>query len=84
MAADYVMREPWYQYVIDGLLVIGCPLIGFYAAEAAREINDSQPAGFAGINRLHFLWLWLAAYLYALGRSSRSLGTTCWRQRSRG
>lgn len=66
-ADDYVMRDPWYQHVIDELLVIGCPLIGFHVAEAAHEINDSQPIGFAGINRLHFLWLWLAAYWYALG-----------------
>jgi len=67
MADDYVMREPWYQHVIDGLLVIGCPLVGFHVAETAREINDSQPLGLAGINRLHFLWLWFAAYWYALG-----------------
>ena len=67
MAEDYVMREPWYQYVIDGLLVIGCPFISFHVAEAARETNNSQPVGLAGINRLHFLWLWFAAYWYALG-----------------
>jgi hypothetical protein len=67
MADDYVMREPWYQFMIDGLLVIGCPLISFYVAEAARDINDNQPNGFAGINRLHFLWLWFAAYWYGLG-----------------
>lgn len=67
MSDDYVIREPWYQFVIDGLLVIGCPLIGFYVAVAARDVNNSEPTGFAGINRLHFLWLWFAAFWYGLG-----------------
>lgn len=64
---NWKFTEPWYQYVIDVGMVIGCPISGVQAADAAREINSDTPTGFAGINRFHFLWLWFIAFLYALG-----------------
>jgi hypothetical protein len=38
-----------------------------YVSEAAKEINLKEPIGFAGINRLHFLWLFFAIHWYAAG-----------------
>ena len=61
------ITEAWYHCVIDGLLVIAAPCIGFYGADAARDANAARMTGFGGINRLHFLWLWVAAFWYALG-----------------
>jgi hypothetical protein len=64
---DYLLPEPWYQHAIDGLMIISSPIVGMYVSKLARKINVQQPVGFAGINRLHFLWLWIGAFCYALG-----------------
>jgi len=64
---DVTTGEPWYQDVLSILLVLSAPLIGFLVSETAEEISTSAPAGFAGIPRAHFLWLWIISYLYALG-----------------
>jgi hypothetical protein len=64
---DQAIAQSWYQSAIDGFMVIACPCIAYFAADAAGELNDSQTSGFAGVNRLHFLWLWVAAFWYALG-----------------
>jgi hypothetical protein len=59
-------EEPWYQYAIDALSIVLAPMVGAYVAEAAADMNRSTQ-GVGGIGRLHFVWLWLAAYFYALG-----------------
>jgi hypothetical protein len=59
--------EPWYQYVIDALSIVFAPIIGSFMAESAADLYRSEPKGVGGINRLHFIWLWFAAYFYALG-----------------
>jgi hypothetical protein len=48
-------------------MIVGAPLIGSYVAEAAEDMHRDTPNGFGGINRFHFLWLWFAAYWYAVG-----------------
>ena len=48
-------------------MIAGAPLIGSYVAEAAEDMHRDTPIGFGGINRFHFLWLWFAAYWYAVG-----------------
>jgi hypothetical protein len=72
--ADFGAPEPWYQYAIDAAMIIAAPMIGGAAAEAAKDLHRDQPNGFGGINRLHFLWLWIIAFWYALG-----LITPIWR-----
>jgi hypothetical protein len=64
---NLVIVEPWYQYVIDGLMIVAAPLIAVLVAESAQQVNRHEPRGFGGINRLHLLWLWIAAFWYALG-----------------
>jgi hypothetical protein len=64
---DLSDSEPWYQYVIDGLMIVVAPFVGVFVVEAAREQNRQEPRGFAGINRFHLLWLWIAAFWYGLG-----------------
>jgi hypothetical protein len=64
---EFTVPEPWYQYAIEGLMIFAPPIIGAYVAEAAQDIHRQQPLGFGGINRLHFLWLWFAAFPYARG-----------------
>lgn len=64
---DSSAPEPWYQYAIDAVMVIAPPAIGAYVAEAAEDMHRETPKGFGGINRLHFLWFWFAAFWYALG-----------------
>lgn len=63
---DYDLREPWYQHVIDAGVIVAAPIIAWNVAEPACDIHDEYP-GFGGIARWHFAWLWIAAYLYALG-----------------
>lgn len=58
--------EPWYQYAIDAVAIIFAPMVGIHVSEAASDMHKSSQ-GVGGINRLHFLWLWLATYFYALG-----------------
>ncbi len=64
---DFSAPEPWYQYAIETLMIFAPPIIGAYVAEAAEDMHQQEPTGFGGINRLHFLWLWFAAFWYALG-----------------
>jgi hypothetical protein len=59
------MADPWYQYVINGILVFAAPVIAFTTAEHIEDMHSQEP-GLAGINRWHFLWLWIPAYFYAL------------------
>jgi hypothetical protein len=64
---DSTAPEPWYQYAIDAAMIGAPPAIGAYVAEAAEDLRREAPKGFGGINRLHFLWFWFAAFWYALG-----------------
>lgn len=64
---DYRVIEPWYQHVIEGLVIVGAPFVGSFMADAANDMIHGKPEGFAGINRWHFLWLWFAAMAYAGG-----------------
>ena len=66
-ASSEVSIEPWYQHLIDGLMVIGAPIIGSFVAESAEELHGQSHNGVGGIHRLHFVWLWLVVYFYALG-----------------
>jgi hypothetical protein len=59
--------EPWYQSVIDSLMAFAPPIIAFSVVETAQQVHRDIPHSFGGINRLHFLWLWLVSYFYALG-----------------
>jgi hypothetical protein len=63
----YHLLEPWYQYVIDGIVIVVAPIVGYTIAEPAAELNSEFEQGFAGINRGHFTWLWLVFYWYGLG-----------------
>jgi hypothetical protein len=59
--------EPWYQHVSEAGIIVAAPIIGATASRFAITLNETSSAGFGGINRLHFLWLWLAASCYANG-----------------
>jgi len=59
--------EPWYQNAIDVLTLLAAPFVGLFTAETAEELHRDTPRGVGGINRLHFVWLWLILYFYALG-----------------
>jgi len=61
------LEEPWYQYLIEAVMIFAAPFIAISIVEVAASVHDETPAGFGGINRLHFLWLWVPAYWYALG-----------------
>lgn len=60
-----IVPEPWYQYAIEGGVVLAAPLVGVYLSEGAMEISTKKPYGFGGIPRLHFLWLWFPLYWYS-------------------
>jgi hypothetical protein len=61
-----VVGEPPYEWLITAIAGIAAPLVGYYAlGEPAREVSTHKSSGFAGIHRLHFLWLWIPAYSYA-------------------
>ena len=66
-ASTDAAMEPWYQIAVDGLMVIASPFIAFAAADAASDLNAVARTGFGGINRLHFFWLWVAAFGYMFG-----------------
>ncbi len=66
-AETVLVTDPWYQHAIDAATILAAPIIGAYVAEAAEDMHRETPTGVVGINRLHFIWLWLAAYWYALG-----------------
>jgi hypothetical protein len=42
-------------------------LIALTIGEAAKDSACSKAEGFAGINRIHFFWLWLAVLAYSSG-----------------
>jgi hypothetical protein len=62
---DWSFDEPWYQYVVDGLVMLGAPVVALATAEHVEKAHDDEP-GLAGINRWHFLWLWILTYFYAV------------------
>jgi len=64
---SYRIDEPWYQYLIDTLMIFAAPVISIFVVEIVKEIRQENGVGFGGINRLHFLWLWIPTYWYALG-----------------
>jgi hypothetical protein len=64
---EHFVPEPWYQYAIDALMIVGAPMMGVFVSESAQDLYRNEPRGLGGINRLHLIWLWLAAYFYALG-----------------
>lgn len=61
------LSEPWYQTAIDVALIFFAPLVGAYVVDAVVDLHKYYPTGFGGINRMHFVWLWTAAFFYALG-----------------
>jgi hypothetical protein len=63
--------EPWYQHVIEGLIIIASPFIGVYISQFAQTLNEKHPFGFVGINRLHLIWLWFA-YILLCTRADRA------------
>jgi hypothetical protein len=60
------LSEPWYQNLISGALIFAAPLIALSTLETADDFNAGTQRGFAGINSLHFVWLWIPTYFYAL------------------
>ena len=64
---DYLVPDPWYQYAIGVLVGISAPIIALFAWVPARTLNEKRPTGFGGVNRMHFIWLPIAAHWYALG-----------------
>jgi hypothetical protein len=64
---DYHIIEPWYQHVVEGLIIVGAPFAGSLMGDGAMEMVRSAPRGFAGINRWHFTWLWIVVIAYAGG-----------------
>jgi hypothetical protein len=65
--SDETPIEPLYQYAIDIGMIFAAPIIASFVAETSEDMHRSHPSGFGGINRAHFIWLWFAAYWYALG-----------------
>jgi hypothetical protein len=63
----YELIEPWSQHIVDALVIVGALYGGWFIGEAAAESFDEKSLGFAGINRWHFLWLWLPVAAYADG-----------------
>lgn len=59
--------EPWYQHAISALIVVLSPFIGIYVSGMVRQLNVRHLIGFIGVNRLHLIWLWFAAFCYAIG-----------------
>jgi hypothetical protein len=52
---------------IDGAVIVGSPYAGFKISEAARDAVRANPVGFDGVNRFHFIWLWLVVLGYGGG-----------------
>jgi hypothetical protein len=65
--------EPWSQHVVEWLVVIVAPFVGILSGIVGAEVASRQPDGFRGINRLHFIWLWVAVFFYAMGMISPAL-----------
>jgi hypothetical protein len=58
--------EPWYQFVVGAMLVAIAPAIALNVADSTADANR-ESSGFLGINRLHYIWLWLVFHFYARG-----------------
>ena len=65
-SGEYHLKEPWYQSVIDGLMIFAAPAMATAIAVSAQEFTSASDRGFGGINRGHFVWLWLLSYWYGL------------------
>lgn len=52
--------------VITALILVAAPVLGGFLGVVGEEVSNSKESGFAGIPRLHFLWLWLPTYWYGL------------------
>jgi hypothetical protein len=48
------------------LLALISPMIGVFAGSAGQNFSRSEERGFAGMPRVHILWLWVPAYHYGL------------------
>jgi hypothetical protein len=57
--------DPLYQHLISAAAAITAPIIGFHIGKPTQEIGVARESGFAGISRLHFLWLWVIVFYYA-------------------
>jgi hypothetical protein len=60
------LDEPWYQDYVTMVVPLVSPVIGFFVGELAKEVSTSKPSGLAGVQRLHFIWLWLPIWFYSL------------------
>jgi hypothetical protein len=58
--------NPWYEWVIFSIAAIAAPIVGYVFGETGKEISTGYGGGFAGIPRLHFLWLWVPAHFYGV------------------
>jgi len=56
--------EPWYQTALEVPIILGAPFLGAAMSHSSDALN-SKRTGFSGINRLHFLWLWVPTDAYA-------------------
>ena len=59
--------EPWYQSAITALMIFVPPFVARYVFEVAKGMNMETPRGFAGINKMHFFWLFFVIHWYAVG-----------------
>lgn len=64
-AGQHAIEQSWHQSLIDIVLVFASPLIGIEVARRYQAWQGSLLPGFAGIARLHFIWLWLPLTLYS-------------------
>lgn len=58
--------DPWYEIIIEAIIVIAAPMVGYIVGEVTAESGIAQQGGFAGVPRAHFLWLWFPTYGYAI------------------
>lgn len=64
---SYNVDEPWYQYLIEAIMIFAAPVIATLVVGLVIDIRKAVRPGFGGVSRLHFLWLWIPTYWYALG-----------------
>jgi hypothetical protein len=57
--------DPWYEHIIAAFAGVAAPIIGYQLGASTKKISIGQSNGFAGIPRLHFLWLWIPAFYYS-------------------
>ncbi len=51
--------------IITFIILLIAPVIGSFSGQIGQEVSTEDETGFAGIPRVHFLWLWLPAYWYS-------------------